>query len=142
MSGIDFRCSSPFRGEAAARDPTRLGVQRIEGDRRSMHVTPGHDRPERGLHARPPRRARTDAHPDAFLPDLAMALNNQSAHLSALGRREPALTAIEEAVTIRRRLADAPPDALLPDLAPPLPNQPCCVRARGRRQPPRADLEG
>jgi len=106
-----------------------------------MHVTPGHDRPERGLHARPPRRARTDAHPDAFLPDLAMALNNQSAHLSALGRREPALTAIEEAVTIRRRLADAHPDAFLPDLATSLNNQSGCLSELGRHEPALAAIE-
>jgi hypothetical protein len=34
-----------------------------------------------------------------------MSLNNQSACLSDLGRREEALGAIEEAVTIRRQLA-------------------------------------
>ena len=38
------------------------------------------------------------ARPDAFRPDLAMSLNNQSAFLSELGRREEALAAIEEAV--------------------------------------------
>ena len=37
--------------------------------------------------------------------------------LSALGRREAALAAAEEAVTIRRTLAAARPDAFLPDLA-------------------------
>ena len=40
-----------------------------------------------------------------------------SNHLSELGRREQALAAIEEAVTIRRQLADARPDAFLPNLA-------------------------
>jgi hypothetical protein len=34
-----------------------------------------------------------------------------------VGRREDALAAIEEAVTIRRDLARARPDAFLPDLA-------------------------
>jgi Tetratricopeptide repeat len=39
-----------------------------------------------------------------LLPDLATSLNNQSNGLSDLGRREEALAAIEEAVTIRREL--------------------------------------
>ncbi len=38
-----------------------------------------------------------------------MSLNNQSSCLSGLGRREEALAAIEEAVTIRRELARARP---------------------------------
>jgi|SRR5450755_937787 hypothetical protein len=42
----------------------------------------------------------------------------QSTTLSGLGRREDALTAIEEAVKIRRGLAAARPDAFLPDLKP------------------------
>jgi hypothetical protein len=45
------------------------------------------------------------AHPDAFRPDLAMALTNLSAGLAGLGRRKDALAAIREAVTIRRKLA-------------------------------------
>ncbi|HET8681204.1 MAG TPA: hypothetical protein VFM54_04945 [Micromonosporaceae bacterium] len=45
------------------------------------------------------------ARPDAFLPDLATSLNNLSIRLGELGRREDALTAIEEAVHIRRQLA-------------------------------------
>jgi hypothetical protein len=40
------------------------------------------------------------ARPDAFLPDLAMSLNNQSGRLSQLGRREDALTAIDEALRL------------------------------------------
>jgi hypothetical protein len=55
------------------------------------------------------RRELARARPDAFLPDLAMSLNNQSADLGDLGRREEALAAIEEAVTIRRELARARP---------------------------------
>ena len=43
--------------------------------------------------------------------------------LSRLGRREEALAAIEEAVTICRQLAAARPDAFLPDLATSLNNQ-------------------
>ena len=62
-------------------------------------------------------RQLAQARPDAFLPDLAMSLNNQSICLGDLGRREEALAAIEEAVAIRRQLAQARPDAFLPDLA-------------------------
>ena len=40
-------------------------------------------------------------------PDLASSLNNLSNRLGEAGRREEALTAIEEAVTIRRGLAEA-----------------------------------
>ncbi|MBF0394756.1 MAG: tetratricopeptide repeat protein, partial [Alphaproteobacteria bacterium] len=62
-------------------------------------------------------RRLAEARPDAFLPDLASALNNLGIRLSALGRREEALEATREAVEIRRRLAEARPDAFLPDLA-------------------------
>ncbi|MFE3799301.1 tetratricopeptide repeat protein, partial [Nocardia tengchongensis] len=44
-------------------------------------------------------------HPDAFVPDLAMSLNNQANRLSGLGRREDALAAVEEAVRYYRELA-------------------------------------
>ena len=74
------------------------------------------------------------ARPDAFLPDLAMALNNQSVRLSDLGRREDALAAINEAVTIRRQLAAARPDAFLPDLAGALNNQSNRLSDLGRRE--------
>ena len=46
-----------------------------------------------------------------------MSLNNLAVRLADLGRREDALAAIEEAVTIRRQLAAARPDAFRPDLA-------------------------
>ena len=46
-----------------------------------------------------------------------MSLNNLGGRLSALGRREDALAASEEAVDIRRHLAAADPSAFLPDLA-------------------------
>jgi tetratricopeptide (TPR) repeat protein len=57
------------------------------------------------------------ARPDAFLPDLAMSLNNLASFLSDLGRREEALAKAQEAVRIREQLAQARPDAFLPDLA-------------------------
>jgi len=74
------------------------------------------------------------ARPDAFLPNLAASLNNQSLGLSELGRREDALDAIEEAVTIRRELARARPDAFLPDLAMSLNNQSLRLSELGRRE--------
>jgi tetratricopeptide (TPR) repeat protein len=61
------------------------------------------------------RRGLAAARPDAFLPDLASSLNNQSNTLSELGRREDALAAIEEAVELvlpmLERAHYAPPDA-------------------------------
>ncbi len=57
------------------------------------------------------------ARPDAFIPDLAMSLNNLANMLSDLGRREEALKAAEEAVGLYRPLADARPDIFIPDLA-------------------------
>ncbi|MEM7738345.1 MAG: tetratricopeptide repeat protein [Deinococcota bacterium] len=62
-------------------------------------------------------RQLAETRPDAFLPDLADALNNLGNRFSDLGRREDALIATQEAVTIRRQLAEAHPDAFLPDLA-------------------------
>ncbi|MFG1723136.1 caspase family protein, partial [Micromonospora chalcea] len=61
------------------------------------------------------RLAETD--PDAWLPDLAMSLNNLGNSLSEVGRRQEALAPTEEAVTIHRRLAQTNPDAWLPNLA-------------------------
>ena len=63
------------------------------------------------------RRQLAAAQPDAFLPDLAMSLNNLANLLSDVGQRSDALAAIREAVEIRRQLAAAQPDAFLPDLA-------------------------
>jgi tetratricopeptide (TPR) repeat protein len=62
-------------------------------------------------------RQLAQARPDAFLPDLAMSLNNLAIMLSDLGRREEALAQAEEAVRLYRQLAQARPDAFLPDLA-------------------------
>ncbi|MER7750194.1 hypothetical protein ABT013_33555, partial [Streptomyces bacillaris] len=50
-----------------------------------------------------------EASPDAYLPNLASALNNLSVDLGEVGRREEGLGASEEAVTIRRALAEASP---------------------------------
>ena len=51
-----------------------------------------------------------------------------------MGRREDALTAIEEAVTIRRDLAEALPEAYLPSLATSLNNQSSRLADLGRRE--------
>jgi tetratricopeptide (TPR) repeat protein len=55
--------------------------------------------------------------PDAFLPDLAMSLNNLGNALSALGQREDALEAAKQASDVYRQLAKKNPDAFLPNLA-------------------------
>ncbi len=65
---------------------------------------------------------------------LAGTLNNLSVRLADLGRREAALQAIEEAVTIRRSLAAARPDAFLPDLAASLNNLSNRLSDLGRRE--------
>ena len=46
------------------------------------------------------RRRLAADRPDAFLPDLAVSLNNLGNHLSELGRHEDALAAAREAVTL------------------------------------------
>ena len=81
------------------------------------------------------------ARPDAFLPDLAMSLNNLANMLSALGRREEALAQAEEAVRLRRQLAAARPDAFLPDLAMSLNNLANMLSALGRREEALAQAE-
>ena len=87
------------------------------------------------------RRQLAATRPDAFLPDLAMSLNNQSNRLSELGRREEALAAIEEAVTSYRQLAATRPDAFLPDLAMSLNNQSNRLSELGRREEALAAIE-
>ncbi|MFK0052947.1 tetratricopeptide repeat protein, partial [Streptomyces sp. NPDC091025] len=63
------------------------------------------------------RETLVEQRPDAFLPDLASSLNNQSNRLAGLGRREEALAAVARAVEIRETLVEQRPDAFLPDLA-------------------------
>jgi tetratricopeptide (TPR) repeat protein len=64
-----------------------------------------------------------------------------SNRLGDLGRREDALAAIEEAVTIRRELAAARPGAFLPDLAASLTNQSGRLSELGRREDALAAVE-
>ena len=65
---------------------------------------------------------------------LARSLNNLSVRLGGLGRREEALAAIQEAVTIGRELAAARPDAFRPDLAGSLNNLSVRLGDLGRRE--------
>jgi tetratricopeptide (TPR) repeat protein len=58
-------------------------------------------------------RPRAEAQPEAFLPDLARQLYNQSFELSEQGHHEEALGAIQKAVA----MVQAQPDAFRPDLA-------------------------
>jgi tetratricopeptide (TPR) repeat protein len=74
-------------------------------------------------------------------PGRALWLNNLAVLLGGLGRREDALAAIEEAVTIRRTLAQARPDAFLPDLAMSLNNQSNRLSDLGRREDALAAIE-
>ena len=71
--------------------------------------------------------------PAAFLPDLAMSLNNLSTCQSATGDRGGALTSITEAVTHYQQLAQDNPAAFLPDLAMSLTNLSTCLSATGDR---------
>ncbi|MGO9899059.1 MAG: tetratricopeptide repeat protein [Solirubrobacteraceae bacterium] len=86
-------------------------------------------------------RPLAEAAPDAFLPDLATSLNNQSARLSGLGRLEEALPAVEEAVKILQGLAAADPDAFLPRLAMSLNNQSARLSGLGRPEEALAAIE-
>ncbi|MFJ5893384.1 tetratricopeptide repeat protein [Streptomyces californicus] len=78
-------------------------------------------------------RALAEANPDAYLPDLAGALNNLSVRLGEAGRRAEGLDAIEEAVRHYRALAEVDPDAYLPDLAGALNNLSTRLGEAGRR---------
>ncbi len=72
--------------------------------------------------------------PAAYLPDLAISLNNLGISLSELGRREEALTPTQEAVNIRRALAKQNPAAYQPDLAMSLNNLGIRLSELGRRE--------
>jgi tetratricopeptide (TPR) repeat protein len=78
------------------------------------------------------RRRQVETSPDAFLPDLALSLNNRTAILGTLKRWDEALAAAEEAVSIRRDLARDNPDTVLPDLAQSLNNLSRCLNEMGR----------
>lgn len=73
--------------------------------------------------------------------ERASYANNQSIYLSALGRPEEALVAIEEAVTIRRKLAEARPGAFRSDLATSLTNLSNRLARFGRHEEALATIE-
>jgi tetratricopeptide (TPR) repeat protein len=66
--------------------------------------------------------------------ELVRVLNNLSVRLSALGRREEALRAAEEAVRLYRQLAAQRPDVFLPDLAGALNGLGFILSTLGRRE--------
>ena len=63
-----------------------------------------------------------------------MSLNNLASSLSALGHREAALAAAQEAVDLYRALASSRPDAFTPDLARSLNNLASFLSALGHRE--------
>ena len=62
-------------------------------------------------------REAAEADRDAYLPDLAMSVNNLAVRLGEAGRRAEGLAAAQEAVDLRRELVELNRDAYLPDLA-------------------------
>ena len=79
------------------------------------------------------RAATIDGQPDAA-HHLAGSLNDLAVRLASLGRREDALAAVEEAVSIRRELATARPDAFRPGLATSLTSLSDQLRELGREE--------
>ena len=78
-------------------------------------------------------RGLAEASPQAYMPDLAMSLNNLANRLSAVGERGDALVVAREAVRLRRVLAEASPQAYTPDLAGSLNNLAIRLSAVGER---------
>ena len=78
-------------------------------------------------------RGLAEASPQAYMPDLAMSLNNLANRLSEVGERGEALVAAREAVRLRRVLAEASPQAYTPDLAMSLNNLANRLSAVGER---------
>ncbi|MFJ6775298.1 hypothetical protein ACIQOV_30775, partial [Kitasatospora sp. NPDC091257] len=62
-------------------------------------------------------RTLTATNPDAYLPDLAGALNNLAVNLGELGQHKKGLAVAQEATDHYRTLTATNPDAYLPDLA-------------------------
>ncbi|MEU8220143.1 hypothetical protein AB0C47_30735, partial [Micromonospora taraxaci] len=79
------------------------------------------------------RRELVDGNRDAYLPDLAMSVNNHAVRLAEEGRRAEALAAIQEAVDLYRELVDGNRDAYLPDLAMSVNNHAVRLAEEGRR---------
>ncbi|MFF8768586.1 tetratricopeptide repeat protein [Kitasatospora sp. NPDC015120] len=79
-------------------------------------------------------RPLAEANPDAYLPDLASALNNLAIQLADVGRHQEALAPAQEATTTYRALTRTNPDAHLPDLAMALNNLAIQLAEVGRHQ--------
>jgi hypothetical protein len=62
-------------------------------------------------------RTLAGSNPDAYLPDLASALNNLGTRLASAGQRQAAVAPAEEAAGIYRQLAETDPGTYLPSLA-------------------------
>ena len=88
------------------------------------------------------RRKLAEGNADAFLPDLASSLNNQSAMQSEMGQRGEALASIRGAVAIYRKLAEGNADAFRPDLAMSLNNQSAMQSDMGQRGEALASIRG
>ncbi|QTR05632.1 tetratricopeptide repeat protein, partial [Saccharothrix algeriensis] len=58
-----------------------------------------------------------EVNPDAYLPDLALSLNNFANRLAEVGQPQQALEPAQLSVDIREGLAEVNPDAYLPNLA-------------------------
>ncbi len=82
----------------------------------------------------PPEPGKLPPEDEAALVERATLAHNLGYRLSALGRREEALSATEEAVALRRTLASSRPDAFLSDLAISLNNLGGHLSALGRRE--------
>jgi tetratricopeptide (TPR) repeat protein len=80
------------------------------------------------------RRGLAARNRDAFLPDLAMSLNNLSNMQSEVGQREAALATAQEGVELLRELVGRNRDAFLPDLASALNNLANRQSAVGQRE--------
>ena len=70
---------------------------------------------------------------DAYLPDLAMSLNNHASRLAQTGRRAEAVPVSQEALDFYRELVAVNRDAYLPDLALSLNNHASRLAQTGRR---------
>ncbi|MCY7340624.1 MAG: trypsin-like peptidase domain-containing protein [Pseudonocardia sp.] len=79
-------------------------------------------------------REATEADRDAYLPDLAMSVNNLAIRLGEAGRRVEGLAAAQEAVDLRRELVELNRDAYLPDLAGSVNNLAADLGEAGRRE--------
>ena len=79
------------------------------------------------------RRELATLNRDAYLPDLAMSVNNLAVYLAEAGRRTEGLAAAQEAADLDRELATLNRDAYLPDLATSVNNLAVYLAEAGRR---------